>query len=190
MSRIRIGVPLLLAALLAGGCLVRSVHPWLPDASRIQDPALPGVWRDDPAKTTVRFTADGDGYAVADTDGQGRTSRLVASLHRVGETLLLQVGPADPEGFDGFVLLPAQILYRVALAADSLALHPIDPETFGPRAAEAGLALLAESSPDDGYVLTGAPADVEAFLRAHLADPGFFAEKPQYAFRRAPAPVP
>ena len=100
---------------------------------------------------------------------------------------MLQVGPEDPDGFGAFVLLPAHVLCKAVLAGDSLTLYGIDVESFAARAAKTELALLAESSPDDGYVLTGATAEAEAFLRAQLADPEFFDEKPLYSFQKLPA---
>jgi hypothetical protein len=176
----------LAAALLGAGCLVRSVHPWLSNESREEEPVLAGTWRDDKAKTTAIFIAEGGGYAIEAIDSQQKASRLQATLHRVGETLLLQIAPSDPEGLNAFALLPAHILYKVQLGEDSLTLYPVDLGTFEARAANAEMPLLAEGSTDDGYVFTASTADVESFLLDQLADPAFFSDTPHYTFLKVP----
>jgi hypothetical protein len=184
----RLGFLCLAAGLLLfAGCLVRSVHPWLSDESRVAEPALAGTWRDDKAKTTATFTAAGGGYAIEAIDGQQKASRVQATLHRVGETLLLQIAPSDPEGLNAFALLPAHILYKVHLGEDTLTLLPVDLDSFETRAAKSDMSLLAEGSTDDGFVLTASTADVEAFLLHQLADPSFFSDTPHYTFQKAPA---
>jgi hypothetical protein len=172
--------------LLSAGCLVRSIHPWLADDSRVEEPALAGTWRDDKARTTATFSASGSGYAIEAIDGQQKASRLQATLHRLGETLLLQIAPADPEGLNAFALLPAHILYKVQLGEDTLILIPVDLASFEPRAAKSNMPLLAEGSTNDGFVLTASTADVEAFLLDQLADPAFFSDTPHYTFQKVP----
>lgn len=179
--------------LLSAGCLVRSVHPWLSDESRAAEPSLAGIWRDDNAKTTAVFTGEAGSYTIEATDRQQESSTLTASLHCIGDTLLLQISPSEPEGFNAFALLPAHILYKVRLENNTLSLYPVDLESFEARAAEAGLSLLAESSRDNGYVLTGSPEDVQAFLIRQVDAPGFFASTPHYSLTRQPPeaePVP
>lgn len=173
--------------LLSVGCLVRSVHPWLSDESRVEEASLAGSWRDDKARTTATFIAEGEGYRIDAIDGQQQASRLQATLHRVDDTLLLQIAPSDPEGLNAFALLPAHLLYKVQLGEDSLMLYPVDLHAFEARAAQARMPLLADGSTDDGYVLTGSPTDVESFLRSQLADPAFFSDTPHYTFQKAPA---
>ncbi|HPC58169.1 MAG TPA: hypothetical protein PK689_04145, partial [Kiritimatiellia bacterium] len=65
-------------------------------------------------------------------------------------------------------------------------LVPVDLETFESRAAEAGLSLLAEGSKDNGYVLTGSPEDVQAFLIRQVEAPGFFSSTTHYRLTRQP----
>ena len=182
----RFVLPCIAVLLLSAGCLVRSVHPWLSDESRVAEPSLAGAWRDDNAKTTAVFTGEKGSYTLDVTDRQQESSHLTASLHCIGNTLLLQISPSEPEGFNAFALLPAHILYKVRLEKDTLTLVPVDLETFESRAAEAGLSLLAEGSNDNGYVLTGSPEDVQAFLIRQVEAPGFFASTPHYRLTRQP----
>ncbi len=182
----RFVLPCIAVLLLSAGCLVRSVHPWLSDDSQVAEPSLAGTWRDDNAKTTAAFTGEKGSYTLDVTDRRQETSTLTASLHCIGDTLLLQIGPAEPEGFNAFALLPAHILYKADLEGNVLSLYPVDLETFESRAAEAGLSLLAEGSKDNGYVLTGSPEDVQAFLIRQVEAPGFFASTPHYRLTRQP----
>ena len=68
MRKIWCSVLPLAAGLLCAGCLVRSVHPWLSDETRVEEPALLGAWRDEQAKTTAVFSGAGADYAIAARD--------------------------------------------------------------------------------------------------------------------------
>ena len=50
--------------------------------------------------------------------------------------------------------------------------------------------LVPGGSANDGFTLGGSTAEIEAFLRAQLADPEFFDAKPLYSFRKLPAAAP
>lgn len=168
----------------AAGCLVRSVHPWLTDDSLATEPALAGTWSDNQQQLTAVFTATNQRYTVETTDRDQVTVRLTANLHRIGDTLLMQVAPGEQKSWNNFVLLFTHILYKVRLDGDRLTLHPPDVEVFGRLAAEANLALLADSSDSNGYVLTGSQGQVETFLCGHLDTPDFFKEEPDFTLRR------
>lgn len=179
-------VALLLAAgLFASGCEVRSVYPWLPEETRTEDPSLLGAWHAAKGNTTAFFTGKPSEYAVMVANG-GEAARFVASLHRVGDFLLLQVGPKPPNDLGSAALLPGHLLFKAEIDGDSMQLYEIDLESFPDRAAKSRMPLLPGGSENDGYVLTGTTADAEAFLRAQLADPTFFAEEPLYSFRKLP----
>lgn len=179
-----------LAALLLGaGCLVRSLHPWLSAESRVDEPALNGGWYDARGRCAAFFSAASDSdyaYDVLLVDDDKDVSRFGASLHALDGQLVLAVGPRDPENLNGCVLLPGYLLLKAELDGDALKLHGIDLDTFRGRAEQAQLALVPGGSPNDGYTLAGDTAAAEAFVRAQLADPAFFDEKPLYSFRKLP----
>ena len=184
----RMGLSLLSAALLfTTGCLVRSVQPWLSDETRVQEPSLIGTWHNTNGASVAFFTGTPEEYHILSVDDGKDVSRFTATLHRLDDTLLLMVGPEDPDNLNGYALLPGHLLLQAVLDGDSLKLHGIDLESFADRAAKAPLALLPGGSENDGYVLTGTSADAEAFVRAQLADPEFFDEKPLYSFQKLPA---
>ena len=186
-------LPLLAAALLAAGCVVRSLQPWLSDESRVAEPDLRGAWHDAQGKCVAFFGESNDSecdYAVLLVQNDQDLSRFAASLHRLDETLLLAVGPQDPENLNGCVLLPGHLLLKAVCEGDSLKLYNVDLDSFAARAANAPVALVPGGSATDGYTLGGATTEVEAFLRAQLADPGFFDAEPLYSFRKLPAAAP
>lgn len=187
----RFGLALLLTALLSTtGCLVRSVQPWLSDATRVDDPSLLGSWRNPEGDNVMFFTGTPEEYHILTVDDGKDISRFKATLHRLDDTLLLMVGPEDPDNLDGCALLPGHLLLKAVLAGDSLKLHGIALGSFADRAAKSQAPLMAGGSEADGFVLAGTTADTEAFVRAQLADPEFFDAKPLYSFQKLPAPVP
>ena len=176
-----------LAALLLGaGCLVRSVPPWLSAETRVDEPALLGAWHDAQGDAAAFFTGSSQEYQVLVVDDGKDVSRFVATLHRLGDLLLLQVGPTEPDHLNGCALLPGHLLFKAALADGTLELFALDLDSFAARAEKAALPLLPGGSPNDGYVLAGDTPAAEAFVRGQLADPTFFAEKPLYSFRKLP----
>ena len=187
-TRIGLALPLT-ACLFAAGCVVQSIRPWLSDESRVKDPPLAGSWHDAKSKTAAFFgessSSDYDWAVLLVQDGK-EAGRFSANLHRIGEDLLLVVGPEERDDLGLFALQPAHLLFRAVLEADSLALHEVDLDAFRERAGKAQLPLLPGGSRSEGFLLVGTTADAEAFVRAQLADPGFFAEKPLYSFRKLP----
>ena len=182
----KIGVALLLAVgLFTSGCEVRSIHPWLSDETRTEDPSLLGAWHAAKGDTVAFFKGSPGEYEVMVANG-GEAARFVASLHRIGDFLLLQVGPKPPNDLGAAALLPGHLLFKAEIDGDSLKLYEIDLESFPVRAAKSRISLLPGGSENDGYVLTGTSADSEAFLRSQLADPEFFDVEPLYSFRKLP----
>lgn len=185
MKTIRLIIRSLAAALLVSGCLIRSVHPWLSAETRVEAPSLLGTWYN--AADEVLFISDSpEGHRLMLTDGD-TVSRFTATLHRIGETLLLVAGPDEVEGL---ALVPGYLLLRADLGDGTLALSTPDLETFGDRAIKANLSLLPGGSQSDGYLLTGTTLDAEAFVRAQIDDPSFFSAKPAYSFRKLPTAPP
>lgn len=187
----RIGWALsLTTCLFAAGCVVQSIKPWLSDESRVKDLSLAGSWHDVQTKSVAFFTAAASSdydYAVLLVQDGKEAGRFAANLHRVDATLLLVVGPGARDDLGLFATQPGHLLFKAVLDGDSLALHEVDVDTFRERAEQSQAPLLPEGSTSDGFVLVGTTADAEAFVRAQLADPEFFAEKPLYSFRKLPA---
>lgn len=181
---------LMVACLLCAGCVVRSIQPWLSNESRVKDPSLTGAWHDVKSSSVAFFSesssADYD-YSILWVQNGKDISRFTASLHRIDDTLLLVVGPDDPENLNGCVLLPGHLLLKTVLDGDSLKLYGMDLDSFADRAAKASIGLLPNGSVNDGFTLAGTTPEVEAFARAQMADPEFFDAEPLYSFQKLPA---
>ena len=130
----------IVAVLLGAGCVVRSIQPWLSDDSRVKDPALAGSWHDVKSQSVAFFSESSSSdydYDILWVQNGKDISRFTASLHRLDDTLLLVVGPEDPENMNGCVLLPGYLLLKTALEGDSLKLYGLDLDSFEERAAKA-----------------------------------------------------
>lgn len=183
---------LLAAALCCAGCVVQSLHPWLAEESRVDDPSLLGSWHETEGDAVAFFTdansADYD-YAIT-MAGPKDLARFTANLHRIDDAFLLVVGPEERDDAGVYATRPAHLLFKAVLDGDSMKLHAIDLDSFAGRAEKTTVPLLPGGSQSDGYVLTGTTAESEAFLRAQLADPEFFDAEPLYSFRKLPAAGP
>lgn len=187
--KIRLGsVLLLVVSLLCGGCLVRALHPWLPEETRVADPSIAGAWHDAEKECVVFFNAGAaTNYAVLMVQEGKDLSRFGAALHRIDDTLLLMVGPEDRTDLGAFATLPGHLLYKAVLAGDSLTLFAVDLDSFAERARKAKIDLLPGSSGENGCVLLPPTEELAAFVQAQLAQPGFFADKPFFSLRKLPA---
>ena len=182
-------VLLLVVALLCGGCLVRALHPWLSEETRVVDPSIAGAWHDAEKECVVFFNAGAaTNYAVLMVQEGKDLSRFSAALHRIDDTLLLMVGPEDRTDLGAFATLPGHLLYKAVLAGDSLTLFAVDLDSFAERARKAKIDLLPGSSGENGCVLLPPTEELAAFVKAQLAQPGFFGEKPFFSLRKLPAP--
>ena len=192
MKRITVSALLPVLFLLVAGCVVRSIHPWLSDETRVDDPSLLGSWQDMENETVAFFTDPNSAdYAYAVTlAGAKDRGGFMANLHRIDDTFLLVVGPEERNDVGSYATLPAHLLFKAVFAGDSMHLYAVDLESFAGRTENAPVPLLPGGSKNDGYILTGTTADSKAFLRAQLADPTFFAENPLYSFRKLPAAAP
>jgi hypothetical protein len=177
--------------LLCGGCIVRSLYPWLPEEARVADPSIAGAWHDVEKESVAFFSAGpSTNYTILMVQEGKDISRFTASLHRIDDTLLLMVGPEDRTDLGAFATLPGHLLYKAVLKDGSLDLFTVDLDSFAERAEKSEIAILPDSSRNNGFVLLPGTDDLDAFVRAQLAEPGFFDDKPFFAFQRLPAATP
>ena len=90
----------LAGTLMCTGCSeMISLHPFVADSEAIQDARLPGVWVDgDDPMYIVR--PDGNGYTIGQSDKSSpAVYKLKAKMLKVGEARILDLTPADEDGF-------------------------------------------------------------------------------------------
>lgn len=189
MKRIAVSALLLVLLLLCAGCVVQSIYPWLSDETRVDEPSLIGGWHDAQEQHVAFFAESTNSsdyaYSVLLVQKQNEISRFSANLHRIDDTLLLVVGPEERQDLGRYATLPGHLLFKAVLDGDVLKLYGVDLESFEKRAEKSAMSFLPVSSTNEKpSVLIGTTAEAEAFLRAQLADPEFFDEKPLYSFRK------
>lgn len=174
--------------LLGSGCLVRSLHPWLSEESRVADPSLAGAWQDVEKECVAFFNpSTTPNYDVLMVQEGEDVSRFSASLHRLDDALLLQVAPENRTDLGAFATLPGHLLFQAVLEGDALRLTAVDLDSFAERAGKSKIAVLPDSAKDKRFLLLPPTGDLEAFVRDQSHEPGFFGAEPFFSFRRLPA---
>src|ERR1035437_725225 len=89
----------LAGTLMCTGCSdLISLHPFVTDKDAVQDPRLAGVWVEDEAMFVVR--PDGNGYTIAYSEkDSANTYKLKAKMFKAGEARILDLTPAEDDGF-------------------------------------------------------------------------------------------
>jgi hypothetical protein len=102
--------------LMCAGCSdLVSLHPFVSDQEAVLDARLPGVWIGGEDLYIVR--QDGKGYSIAQLDQKGpAVYRLKAKLFKVGEALILDLTPAEEDGFQVAVHTPMRLWLEGAMA--------------------------------------------------------------------------
>jgi hypothetical protein len=180
---------LVVICLLSTGCIIRSLHPWLSDESRVESPVLVGTWTDAGEDTTMFFNLDSSSnYNVLVVSKGKEISHFSGMLHKIDTTLLLQVGPEDRTDLGAFATLPGLLLYRAVLKKNSLKLYEMNLEGFEERAEASEIPLLPDSSEKNGFVLLPTTEVLEAFVRDNLKKKDFFSSKPIYSLTNVDRP--
>ena len=112
MKKILVLAFLMLISCALSGCVVRSIYPWFPGATKVTDVSLVGTWHDDNEDETVFFTSGSDtNYDVLLVKNTKDQSGFTASLHRFENTLFLVVGSGDRSDMGTITTLPAYLLF-------------------------------------------------------------------------------
>lgn len=193
-------LPVVIAAVVSG-CFVTSVNPWLDKASATLTPSLAGVWVDTnkfPQIATASFliAPQGKGYDLLLTNTREKVKwRYECTLHDLGDTLLLQVGPPDGVGNRSpGAILPAYLLFRVEFTGTVLKLYSLDKDLFVKRADKNRLVLVETARQPHNRtnrvvnvepVIVGSSTEkLEKFLCNSLKDKTLFLSDPAYFFTR------
>lgn len=122
----------LVAAVVAPGCLVISVYPAYEGETIGFDPALVGAWQDgdDTASMTIE-RGEWKSYRIHYVHPI-ETGDLTAYLTAIDDTRYLDLMPARGEDRGSFVI-PVHLVLRVALDGDRLELTPLSYDWFFDR---------------------------------------------------------
>ncbi len=193
-------IALLGALVLLSGCIVQSLHPFLPKEDWALEPALVGSWSRLPDKDDSTDAKAGQAWAFTQMEGEekaydltisesGKTARFEARVAKLGDTLFLNMSPGEPDacsdgqetedteaepiGLYWLHLVPAHSAWRVRLEGDSLRLDALDLDWVKKQAIAKTLNLRYEAI-SDGIVFTASPEELREFLRKHAHDDKVF----------------
>lgn len=176
---------LFLISLLVSGCLVRSVHPWLSSETAVEQPNLLGAWIDRKENDHVIFLEGTDGkYRILlQGDELEDQNWFEVRLHRLDDFLLFDILPLERDDPEFLAVLPLHLLCKVSFDQEIMNIMTLDLDSFGDRAAAAGIATLAGK----GDPVVSLTEELETFVRANLADSTFFDPEPLYSLQRIAA---
>ena len=182
MRKLFIAAVFPLALLLSGGCLIRSLNPWLADNLVVKDTSLAGVWYDEKNDTAAFFSAGNNGeYRILVVSDKKDTAAYTGGLYRFGDILLLQVGPKQVEGV---AKLPAHLIFRVDADKENMRIYGMDMENFEKLVKTDLPTKTVHGNKSDGFVVSASTAELTEFVKKHLKDKDFFNAKPIYQFQK------
>jgi hypothetical protein len=175
---------LVVLCLVAGGCVVPSLHPLYTDKDLIFDTHLVGIWRPEDSKETWAFTRQGDKeYRFVHTDDSGKRLQMTARLLEIKRVKFLDFSPVEDEEYapNTGPLLRAHVFLLVLQTQPTLRVSFLNDEWLDEYLKENPRALKHErikdaDGTDDQIVLTAAPGRLQRFLLAHRRTPGAFNE--------------
>ena len=185
MMKSIVPVTLLALVLVASGCVVRTVYPWLSDDTKVSDISLVGTWHDGNEDETAFFTSGSEtNYNILLVSDKKEQSKFTASLHRVDKTLLLVVGPEARSDMGTMTTLPAYFLFRVELRENIMKLYDLDVESFGDRVKNQKLRQLEEGDEKKGYILLCTTKELNSFIESQINSKTLFSAEPMYTFTK------
>jgi hypothetical protein len=170
------------AGLLLTGCVVTSVYPWYNPKDVVFEPALVGTWVEanttNAPKENVRFErAEGDGYTM--TINGEKSVVHDAHLFKLKGQLYLDYTPR--EGHEDFI--PPHYLLKVDRVAPTFQLRGLNHQWLAELVRTNTTAIRhvivgskSGDSKNSRVVLTADTAELQAFLRKHVADTNVFDE--------------
>lgn len=169
---------LVLLGMMLAGC-VPSLQPlYRPDEPRVSEPALLGMWYGDGGQSWFFEPVEDQAgeYRAAIADEEHREGKLHLRLLRLDQALFMDsvLEDSDPRlpDYCRLHLVPTHMFAQIVFADKQLELRGLNPDWLKKYLAAHPGELKAEPvlSPDGSPVLTAATADLQAFVRKHLAE--------------------
>lgn len=172
----------LLAVAAFAGCDTPPVHPVFTDEQEVIDDAIVGVWKPAEGKGKVRYavTREGERYRAQvtneDIDKQ-KSPMLDVRLGQLGKLRfahLMAEKEASRAIHEQWALLfvPTHMFGRYEVNGDSAKVWLLDRGWLQKAVQEKKVVLASTSISDMTLPITAQTADLQAFLQAHVDDPG------------------
>jgi hypothetical protein len=143
---------------------------------------LVGAWlASDESGETFQFArAEGNSYALIQTEGGGKRGRFEAHYFKAGGASFIDLYPETPDldatdYYEGH-LVPVHSFLQVEISPDTLKMRYMDPEWLEGFLEENGDALKHETE-NDGLLLTAPTAELQKFMVEHLSTEGAYAKE-------------
>jgi hypothetical protein len=185
------GLLLIASAMLLGGCLVMSLHPFFTDNDAVFEKSLVGVWGDASGKATLTVRQFGANayrvtylqHDISHANGKtrdGEPGEFEAHLGKIGNTLFLDLYP-DKDSWDrlrnealAVHLAPTHSISKISLEDDKLVIAGLEHDWLKDLVSKNNLAIGHEKV-EGAIVLTASTATLQEFLRKYAAEPKAFA---------------
>jgi len=190
MCRMKIVLPALLA-MLFGGCLVMSLHPFFTDTDSVFEKSVIGTWTDKEGKATLVFKQFGaNAYRVTYLQREvlsspggkkesGEPGEFEGHIGRIGGALFLDLYP-DKDSWNRLKndalavhLAPTHTISKVWVDGDKLMIASLDHDWLKDLLTRDPTAIAHEMV-EGSIVLTASTEALQAFLRKCAGEPNAF----------------
>jgi hypothetical protein len=191
---------LLTSALLLGGCLVMSLHPFFTDNDAVFEKSFVGVWDDVSGKATLTVRQFGANayrvtylqHGISHADGEsrdGEPGEFEAHLGTIGGTLFLDLYP-DKDSWNRLKnealavhLAPTHTISKVSLEGDKLVIASLEHDWLKDLVSKNSLAIAHEKV-EGSIVLTASTEALQEFLAKYADEPKAFASGEEFHRRK------
>ncbi len=169
--------------LLCTGCVVPSLNALYTPDKGVFEPALLGKWAEADSDVKYEFLpADGESYGLVMTNAEGKESRFICNLVKLGSATFLDMYPADIdamyETYAPWHFIPMHSFYQLRLQGTDLVVTTLNPEWVqqqGSAQPEAiGVAHWQFESGDSMPLLTSSTAQLQQFIADNVSTPEAF----------------
>jgi len=156
------------------GCVL-SVEPVVPESGATFDPRLLGTWEEvSGSDRAVVSRAAESTYAIEYTS-DGKASRFEARLGRLGEHLVLDVWPAEPDSdqpdHHAGLMIPGHVLFTLDVGPEEIGVASLERDPML-AALQSGQVGLAHERSGERVILRGTTDQLRAALEGYLGRPG------------------
>ena len=178
-------------AVLFGGCLVMSLHPFFTDTDSVFEKAIIGTWGDKAGKATLTFKQFGaNAYRVIYVQSEvsaapggkkegGEPGEFEGHVGKINGTLFLDLYP-DKDSWNRLKndalavhLAPTHTISKVWMEGDKLMVASLDHDWLKDLVARNGT-LIAHEMVEGAIVLTASTESLQEFLKKYSSEPKAF----------------
>jgi len=171
---------LVMMGILAGGCWMRSLHPFYLVDEPVFEPGLAGTWQDKEGKITfIAEKGAKGGYNIVYVNGD-KPALFTGHLAKIGGQLYLDMDIASPGSQNDLYscsIVGTHSLFRLELGTNKLRYSYILYKWLEEGFKSGKLVIAHETLEDNkGVVITASTTELREFVGKHAEDKGMFSE--------------